>query len=230
MRIITLVALLFITALSAPAQITVLQSHTRDTGWFDPGLNSCEPATWSERLDVPLPPDGTQVIRVSVLACSYRMTAEVVNLDAQNPLIYGVTGLYKWRVGHVGGLYGVGTLPHYPGESLRLIGHGEADATPWYVTQTAAGGTPRFFGIDAGGCSSESYVELYDTISVEIMPVTPEWMEPNRRGAKSLFVTATGEPTFQWYPNAGWTGSHSPWAYSLDEDVRATIGVEYGRY
>lgn len=205
-----LIALLFLSVV-AQAQ-TWGPAHVFDTGFFAPNPAECSPdapPTEWDRVDVALPPDGTDLVRVRLTRFEYGVDLVVHNMTAA-PATYLTSGLYHARVGHNPGLY------HHQG---HLYGGGQ-------VIAVGAGVGP-ISSVVAGGATEEvTYTSIFDALTtVDLMPISPEWLTPNRRGAHSLWVTVQGG--YDW----GWYGpGHNPFGFTMADRVRLVGSVEYGNF
>lgn len=212
-RRIASLALLLILPIVASAQtgVTWHGPHQFDTGFFLSNPTDCSPEappTEWDRVDVPLPPDGTVLVRTRITRFEYGVDLVATNITS-TPAIYMTSGLYHARVGHAPGLF------HHDG---HLYGDGQ-------VIAVGAGVGPITNEID-GGCTEEmdyATVYEYDGGQVDIRPIGPEWMTPNRRGGHSLWITVQGGYDWGWYG----TG-HNPFAYTMTDRVRVVGTVEYG--
>jgi len=206
-------SLLFVLLLPASAQTGIVwgPAHPFDTGVFQPNPTVCTPdapPTEWDRVDVPLPPDGTLMVRTKITRFEYGVDMTVTNLTAV-PAMYMTSGLYHARIGHAPGLY------HHEG---HLYGSGQ-------VIAVGAGVGPIVNEVDGGGTEEVTYTTVYDALTTtDIDPISPEWLTPNRRGAHSLWVTVQGGYDWGWYGNG-----HNPFAYSMADRVRVVGSVEYGR-
>lgn len=239
MKTLLLVALLALVSGPAFAQTTWHGTQTVNTGWFTPNGWGCtplvnEPELWSPRADVPLPPEGADVVRVVMQEVRYRANLEVTNLAPQ-PVTYSIAGLYRFWVGHRPGLYRGG--PTMGATFLRGHGFDQSAATAAYVIQATGGSSTGLTRtIDGGASESIPYERVYGSPDsplntfIFVLSAHPEFYQPTRRGAHALWTTAEGDFTWTWTNPPGWTGTHSPLTYSMQREVQARYTIEYGSY
>lgn len=226
--LVAFVAALF--ALPASAQ-TWTPPASFDTGWrptqsFNLAPITNEPTDWA-RSQIPQPPDGTDLVRVTVTNRQYRVAFVATNVSPWPAWVRGA-GLVQYATGHRPGLY-------QHGSSLYLAGHGWDAQAGWEarVARTSMGGSNFFYGIAPGQTVNGLRESFSDVLGVEVGPITPEWLTPDRRGAHSLFTTMWGGYTWEWGWNdgllhPGWT--HSPVSYTSVNEARLTGTVEYGSF
>lgn len=224
------IAFLFLSVV-AQAQ-TWTQPYYFETGFFNPNPDGCEPVVnepteWS-RVHVPLPPDGADLVFTTITEVEYGVAITATNVSSV-PASYLTTGLYNYRIGHIPGLY-------HANQHLYATGHGfdQDAAVQAHVVATGAGGGGFFRTVDPGQTDESVTTSVFQATSTDIRPITPEWMTPDRRGAKSLFVTSQGAYSWNWswgygVPPPNW-GSHSPLSYSMTQRVRLRGWVKYGSF
>lgn len=205
------------------------------TGWFPANPDGCSPglneATEASRMVVvPLPPDGADLVLTRLVEVRYRTTIEGTNVSTEDVLTFG-SATFNYCLGHEPGLY-------VDDNHLYLAGHGtdQSAAAAQYVIGVSAGGGTWFEPFEAGETATHVYQTTFPNLTTaDVAPISPEWLEPTRRGGHGMFVTGEGSSLWGWSwqdgtAPPGWNGSHAPVSRSSSDELLAVWEVSYGSY
>lgn len=228
---------LLVLAVSAQAQIVWGPPIPFDTGLTGTNGADCQPISNEPTLAVPvflpLPPDGTDIYRITWGPRSYGATIRCTNTSS-GAASYTFGQLHRWYVGHKPGLwYWWGGAQE--GYRLAGFGHDAQAATDAWVGNSSAGATfGLFHTMEPFSTDTRIYERTFTTTDIDLNVIDADWMIPNRRGGHTLWVTPTGDYNWSWSWGNGQPADfvgHTPLPYSVESLwLRARGTIEYGSW